>query len=164
MMENNEIKALLEVLKSENGLDRKTARKALVSKGEEAIPFLNQLVSEPNHTVKWEALKTLQEIANPVSIPVFIDALDEESSDLRWIGAEGLIGVGTEAIKPLLLKLTQKTSSVFVLAGAHHVFFEMHKKGMLAKDFPVEKMLSTLKNPGMEGLLKTLVYEILENK
>lgn len=157
-----EISELISLLKSENGIERKNARDKLVAKGKVVIEYLNELLDSPKHLHRWEAVKTLEEIAEPDSIPILIQALDDDKSDVRWIAAEGLIKIGKQSLKPLLKALTKKTDSVFLLEGAHHVFFELREKGLLPADFPTDELLSLLKDPEMNQSVKPLADKIID--
>ncbi|MCW8816397.1 MAG: HEAT repeat domain-containing protein, partial [Ignavibacteriaceae bacterium] len=125
---------------------------------------LMELLSHHKHIYRWEAVKTLEEISDPLSIPLFIQAMEDEKSDVRWLAAKGLIKLGKLSIKPLLKTLEKKSDSVFVLEGAHHVFYDLKENKMLPKDFPIDKLLSALKNPEWVESVKPVAYEILNNK
>jgi len=70
--EDSEIHKLIESLGSENGMDRQKAREALVAKGKNTIDFLMEMLTHPKHIYRWEAVKTLEEIGDPLSISLFI--------------------------------------------------------------------------------------------
>jgi HEAT repeat protein len=161
---DSEMHELILKLGSDNGMEREKARKALVKIGRDSIDFLIELLSHPKHIYRWEAVKTMEEIGDPVSIPLFIQALEDEKSDVRWLAAKGLIKLGKHSIKPLLKILEQKSDSVFVLEGAHHVFFDLRENKVLPKDFPADKLLSALKNPEWIESVKPLVYKILNDQ
>lgn len=150
-------------LGSENGLEREKARKALVKTGVDAIDFLIELLTHPKHIYRWEAVKTLEEIGDPVCIPLFIQAMEDDKSDVRWLAAKGMIKLGARSIKPFLKILEQKSDSVFILEGAHHVFFDLKEKQLLPKGFPIDKLVSALKNPEWIESVKPLTYD-LSNK
>lgn len=158
---NSEISDLIIKLGSDNGFEREKARKALVKMGRDAIDFLMEILSHSEHIYRWEAVKTLEEIGDPVSIPLFIQALEDEKSDVRWLAAKGLIKLGSHSIKPLLKILEQRSDSVFILEGAHHVFYDLKENNELPKDFPIDKLLSALKYPEWVESVKPLVYKIL---
>lgn len=156
------IEQLVNDLGSDHGMKRKKARKALVAQGVKSIGVLTELVDNPRHIYRWEALKSLEEIGSPESIPVFINALDDDFSDVRWIAAKGLVQIGSKSLKPLLELILDKSDSVFVLSGAHHVIHGLREKDLLPEGFPTEKMLSLLKNPGWEESLKILVHRTMK--
>ena len=158
-----ELEVLVQQLCNDDGHKRKNARKKLVAIGEQALKPVGDLLSHPKHVCRWEAMKVIEEIGDPKSIPVFIEALEDEKSDIRWIGAEGLIHTGKHALKPLLKAVAENYDSVFVLNGAHHVISELNGKKELPKDFPAKKLLSLLTNYSKEASLKVLVHEILSD-
>ena len=159
----SEMHELIVKLGSDDGIERQSAREALVAIGRDSVDFLMELLSHPKHIYRWEAVKTLEEIGDPDTIPIFIQALEDDKSDVRWIAAEGLIKLGKKSIKPLLNVLIDKSDSVFVLEGAHHIFFDLREKGLLPAGFPTHKLLSALKNPEWIDSVKPLVYDILKN-
>jgi HEAT repeat protein len=160
-MKNSGMRELIIKLGSDNGLEREKARKALVKIGRDSIDFLMELLSHPKHIYRWEAVKTMEEIGDPVSIPILIQALEDDKGDVRWIAAKGLIKLGSLSIKPLLKMLEQKSDSVLLLEGAHHVFFDLKENKILPKGFPIDKLLSCLRTPDYLESVKPLVYEIL---
>lgn len=160
--ESLNIDQLIEDLGSKDGMKRKKAREILVTKGNQAVDALTKLVDHRERIIRWEALKSLEEIGNPVSIPVFIQALDDDHSDIRWLAAEGLIKGKNKSLKPLLELILEKSDSVFVLAGAHHIIHKLHSEKLLPEGFPTKKMLSVLKNPGWEESLKVTVHQTLK--
>lgn len=158
---NSELHELVVKLGSDDGVEREKARKALVKIGRGSIDILMELLSHPKHIYRWEAVKTLEEIADPVAIPILIKALEDDKSDVRWIAAKGLIKFNKLSIKPLLKILEEKSDCVFILEGAHHVFYDLRENEAFPKKFPIDKLLSELKNPEWEESVKPLVYKIL---
>lgn len=156
-----EIKKLIGNLGNQSGILRKEARKELVAKGRYAIDFLSELVDHPKHLYRWEAVKTLEGIGDPISIPVLIHALEDDESDVRWIAAEGLIKIGVQSVKPLLKSLIEKSDSGFLPAGVHHVFHDLKKAGKLPANFPVDELLSALNHPGRVEIVKPLAAKLL---
>jgi len=157
-----EIKKLISKLESDNGTERQKAREALVKIGKDSIDYLAALVSHRKHIYRWEAVKTLAEIGDPVTIPLLIQALEDDVVGVRWIAAEGLIKLGKYSIKPLLEILTKKSDSVFILEGVHHVFYDLRESNELPAGFPTEKLLSALKNSEWAAGAIPLVIELLK--
>ena len=162
-IKKSKITELIKTLGSDNGLEREKARKALVEIGKDSIDYLTELLSHHKHIYRWEAVKTMEEIGDPVSIPLFIQAMEDEKSDVRWLAAKGLIKLGKLSIKPLLKTLEKKSDSLFFLEGAHHVFYDLKENKMLPKDFPIDKLLSALRNPEWVESVKPVAYEILNS-
>ncbi len=160
-IEDREIRRLLKTLGSKNGMERKKAREKLVAMGNTVSGYLLELYNNPKHINRWEALKTAEEIGYTGSIPLFIKALEDDEGDLRWIAAEGLIKLGSQSIQPLLQTLIDKSDSIFVLAGIHHVFYNLKKEKKLPPDFPIEKLLPALKNSKWLKSIKPIAYELL---
>ena len=162
--EDADIHQLIETLCSEDGMEWQKARKALVAKGKDMIDFMMELLTHPKYINRWEAVKTMEEIGDPVAIPLFIRALEDDKVDVRWIAEKGLIKLGMLSVKPLLKVLIRKSDSVFILAGAHHIFYDLRENKVTPADFAVDKLLSVLKNtadvdsiiPIASGLLNKL--------
>jgi len=160
--EETEIKELLEILCSHEGLKREEARELLISKSEKSLPLVIKLLDSEEHICRWEAMKVIAEINSPSSIPVLLKALTDESADIRWIASEGLISIGSSSVKPLLKEILDKHDSEFVLNGAHHVFSELNTKQLLPSNFPVEELLNLLKLSRNPSSLKIAVHKILD--
>jgi len=91
----------------------------------------------------------LEDIRDPcIATLLFIQAMGDDKSYIRWISAYGLTKPGKYSIKPVFKSLETKSNSVFVLGGAYHVFSDLKGNKILLKEFPVDKLLSALKNPG----------------
>ena len=144
-----------------NGLEREQFRKELVNMGQTVIPHLLELLEHPKQILRWESMKALSEISHPTLIPTFIDKLESDEGDIRWMAAEGLINIGKEAVKPILDSLIEKSDSVFILSGAHHVFYELFVQKQLPENFPVQSLLPLLKKVGKEEMLKVEVFGVL---
>ncbi len=112
---------LIKSFYSEDGIQREKARYELVSIGKPAVEYLIGLQYSPREWVRWEAIKTLSQIADPEAIPILINALENHDFDVRWLAAEGLIEIGKDSIRPLLESLISGSNSKYMLEGAHHV-------------------------------------------
>ena len=158
-----EIKELMEILGDEDGSKRKNARKKLIEIGENSLHHIKNLLNHPKHVYRWEAMKVMEGIGVPELIPVFLKALEDEKSDIRWIAAEGLIKIGKYSVRPLLKHVSENYDSIFVLNGAHHVIYELEEKELLPENFPAKKLLYLLRRYSKEASLKVLVHQILSN-
>ncbi|MBU0490379.1 MAG: HEAT repeat domain-containing protein [Chloroflexi bacterium] len=116
-----------------DGAVREQARYALVQLGRLAVPQCVEVLTDPNHQVRWEAAKALIDIGDPTAAPALVAALEDEHSDIRWLAAEGLIALGPAGLVPLLQALTQRGKSVWLREGAHHVL-----NGISEADLPDE--------------------------
>lgn len=142
--QSQEIKELIEKLKSEDGLERQSARYALEGIGDPAVPFLIELLKDHNTHARWEAVKAL-DVIRPSSIaPILVETLEDEDPGVRWLASEGLIALESLAIKPLLEALTSDLDSVWLREGAHHVLHELDKKHLLEP--PVHKVFKALES------------------
>ncbi len=120
-------------LQSEDGTHRQRARNDIIKIGRPAVPFLIQLLSSPSERLRWEACKALGRIVDPASSAPLVEALRDNSMEIRWLAAEDLIALGEDAIVPLLQALEIHFNSVFLLEGAHHVLHAFEKRKLLKK-------------------------------
>lgn len=116
-----EIKELIKNLYSVDGIERARARQKLVQRGKPVIDYLIGLQYASTKQVRWEAIKTLSQLAIPESIPILVNALENDDFEIRWLAAEGLVAIGAASINPLLESLVGGRNSKFLLESAHHV-------------------------------------------
>ena len=124
--DNGSIESLINDLSSKDGITRVKARRALVTIGGRTVAALSNALEGKNTQQRWEAAKALSQIVDPAAIGVLVKTLEDKTFDLRWLAAEGLINIGKPSIVPLLHRLIEKTDSVWVREGAHHVFHDIH--------------------------------------
>lgn len=155
------LQQFIEQLSDKNGFEREYARKELVAKGEKAVPYLVELTDDPLHILRWESMKALSEMGLPSLTHFFIEKLENDESDVRWIAAEGLIKIGPSAVKPILRALMEKSDSVFLLSGSHHIIHALLGKNQLRKDLHFKKLLPLLKITSIGERLKIMIHETL---
>lgn len=124
------IRKLIMTLSSDNDSIRKEARQSLVAIGSAAVAPLIEALKQKDDHVRREAVKALCEIEDPQVAPVLIRTLEDEEFDIRWLAAEGLIGLRMNGLKPLLQALIEHGGSPLLLEGAHHVIHYMAKGGL----------------------------------
>lgn len=120
-------KALVAGLRSRDGSVRKEARETLTSMGKRVVRQLIPLLKDPDDNVRWEAAKALVSIADAGAAPDLVAALEDRTFGVRWLAAEGLIAINREALVPLLETLVERSNSVWLRGGAHHVLHELAK-------------------------------------
>ncbi len=155
-----EIKSLISDLANKDGLIRMNARQKLVEKGSSSIDYLAELLESPKDIQRWEAVKALGQIGDPVAIPLLINALEDDDSDVRWLAAEGLIQFGTDSLKPILEELMDRYHSVFLREGAHHV---IHNLGLARIKNQIDPLLAALKDEEMIDEIPLLSENILKS-
>ena len=119
--EDKSLKILLENLSNTDGLVRRSARDVLVRLGANVIGFLGQLIEAPKYITRWESVKSLAEMHNPLAIPWLMNALEDESDDIRWLAAEGLIALGKDSVEPVLKRLIEKYPSIETREAEKHI-------------------------------------------
>jgi len=119
--EKGDIARLIAALGGRDHRKRSRARSRLVALGTLATPQLQACLSAPRRMVRWEAAKTLEEIADPAAAGTLVLALEDKDVDVRWLAGEGLIALGIRAVQPLMKALLDRPDSQWLLEGAHHV-------------------------------------------
>ncbi len=132
--DNDDIQRLIELLQSKDGVERQHARRALVRKGTSAIPSLIELLSSPKEHLRWEACKALGSIRDPNTAEHLVKALRDDSMEVRWLAAEGLVALGENALVTLLEALEVHFDSVYLLEGAHHALHALERQNLLNQE------------------------------
>jgi HEAT repeat protein len=138
---DGKIEELIKKFYSKDGIERKVARYELVKIGKPAVKHLYSLLEAPKNYTRWEAIKTLSQIADPETIPILISSLENEDFDIRWMAAEALINIGKKSIKPLLEAVVSSKKSIFLLEGVHHVLKELQFKNIFYDDTGIIKKI-----------------------
>ena len=141
------IDELILALSDRDGKKREEVREALVAVGPSMILVLTGLITSPNHHLRWEVTKALGEINHPDAAPALVTALGDSETDIRWLGGEGLLGLGRAAMEPLLQELARRGSDLQLREGAHHVIREMVRRG---RDPYLNPVLDALDGPAAE--------------
>jgi hypothetical protein len=127
------IGSLIVQLASDDGLVRVNARQSLVAIGAPAVASLNEALRDANKQVRWEAAKALNEIVDPAAAPALVRALQDREFGVRWLAAEGLIALGSRGLVPVLRALVERSGSVRLRQGAHHVLHDLARRGDLTE-------------------------------
>jgi HEAT repeat protein len=125
------VNALLAQLAHEDSTRRHEARAKLGAMGSPAVPGLIECLYDPREHVRWEAAKTLEIIADPLTASALVTALEDENKDVRWVAGEALVALKDAAIAPLLYAVMRRASSHWLAKSAHHVLHELAKKRRL---------------------------------
>jgi hypothetical protein len=153
------IEGLIMALSSDNDSTRRDARRSLVAVGSPAVRSLTEALKLRNDNVRREAVKALSEIGGAEVAPALIRTLEDEEFDIRWLAAEGVIGLGVSGLKPLLQALIDQGDSPLLLEGAHHVVHYMAKGGLRKYLGPVLASLEGVE-PGVKA--PVAAYHALE--
>ncbi len=143
------VEALINTLSTLKDKVREGARHTLVAMGKPAVPSLIKALKSKKALVRWEAAKALEEMADPETAPVLVEAMEDDDFDVRWLAAEGLIKMNIKGLRPLLEALELRGDSVLLREGAHHVFHDLAKGELRKFLVPVLASLEALE-PGEE--------------
>jgi len=142
-----------------NGFVRVNARKYLVYKAGEAVPYLVSALKSDQKWVRWEAAKALGQIGDPEATQALVEALEDDMFDVRWLAAEGLVATGRSALVPLLQALNRRGDSLWLREGAHHVLHDLVTEKV--KDI-FEPILVALERPETRLAVPIAAKEALE--
>jgi HEAT repeat protein len=134
-----------------NPRSRHEARKKLVHMGDTALPILMEQLSSKDWHVRWEAVKALGELKNPLSNEAIVCMLWDEDTGVRFAAMGSLIALSRASIEPLMLALTEHSTSAPLRHGAHYVLRALHGKQMLTNlEIEVMRALEG-PHPGIEA-------------
>ncbi|MCG8474421.1 MAG: HEAT repeat domain-containing protein [Cytophagales bacterium] len=123
------IKKLVLLLNDSNGLTRESGRAKFVAMDGEAITYLEHLLITNQDTLRWEAVKALEEIADKSSIPVFLRLMERDpSGDIRELAAKGLARFGHLGLVPLLEELIKRDPIEWIYETASLVLRRLSKQ------------------------------------
>jgi HEAT repeat protein len=140
------IDSLIADLGSSDGFVRQDARIALIRMGEPAVESLIKALKNKSEPAHWEAAKALSLIGDPRSVQALVQALEDDEFGVRWLAAEGLITVGYRSLAPLLQALLDRSESVRLREGAHHVLHDLVSRHLInrASSEQVKPVLAAL--------------------
>jgi HEAT repeat protein len=150
------INSLMATLNSDDGLARQQARITLIHIGTPAVEPLIKALASDNQYMHWEAAKALSQIGDPQAVDALVNALEDEKFSIRWLAAEGLIATGRSSVVPLLRALIERSGSVRLREGAHHVLHDLVTRRMLTEPTvraQISSVLAALR--GVEPALET---------
>ena len=98
-----------------------SAKHQLEKRGVEILPVMHHLAEADSQVIRKEAIKIINQVGDPASIPIAIQLLDDVDGDIRWIAAETLIRIGRESLRPLLEAIYRNQDAYFLRVGAHHI-------------------------------------------
>jgi HEAT repeat protein len=146
MVNESGIDDLIKQLSDKNGQVREKARLTLVDIGKEATLALTKLLTDKDKQTRWEATKALGAIADPVTIPVLIKALEDDIFDVRWLAGEALVAIGPDCIRPLFEALSTGAKNLFLREEARHVL------KYILRDNPKANELIVILKPVVDAL------------
>ena len=109
---------------------RRQARLKLMAMGQRAMPAILYTLAHGPENSRWQVAKALSQLQDPATAPDLVKALRDDSFGVRWLAAEGLIGMSCDGLEPLLEGLICDADSVWLREGAHHVLHAMHDNGL----------------------------------
>lgn len=153
-------KRILERLSSSDSSLRIETRKELVDIGADVIPHLSEILFFNDHHLRWEAAKTINQLADNDGIEIQIKTLEDDQSDIRWIAAEGLVKMDKKSIVPILRKLQEEgTDSIYLVKGAYHVLHKIYPGDELKEK--LKPLVKALNNKKLYHEIPVLVNELL---
>jgi HEAT repeat protein len=157
-MVKKDVQDLIRDLESSDYQVREAARIALVSAGMDAIPALEEAISNDNPSLRWQAAKVLSQFQDPQIIPILLKTVMENPyTGVRWAASEGVIKIGSPALVPLLRKLIEHSDSAWLREGAHHILHSL-------RDQNIESDAIEIAIHALESVEATVEVPIAANK
>jgi HEAT repeat protein len=122
------LRSLVNLLTSNDGFVRTCSRNSLIKIGSEAVPVLVEALVSKEVLKRWEAIKALSRIGDPLALNSLVVAMDDKVFDVRWVAAEGLIAIGNQSVEPLLDLIIKQPDSIRLREGVHHVLYALNKE------------------------------------
>src|SRR5665811_2512585 len=88
----------------------------------------DRLPGSPGVRLRWEAAKALTETPDPAAIPGLVSLLADPKSEIRWLGATGLINMGNRSVPHVLQALAESAESKDFRDASHHVFHDLSQR------------------------------------
>ena len=133
------IASLSNDLGSKNGIVRQKARNALIQIGLPALESLTVVFeTKKNAYAHWEAAKAISTIGGPEAVSPLLHALADDDFSIRWIAAEGLVGVGGIALEFLAKTLVEEEPPPYFYEGAHHIIHDMISKKIIDEEMATQ--------------------------
>ncbi len=159
-----EIQSIVRNLYENKTLKRKGARRRLEIQGRKDPECLVPLLASSDQKIRWEAIKTLTSLEMDSMIPVFLNLLNDDYGDIRWLSAEGLIKIGRKSICPTIEKLIQTEDSLLLRESVHHVISGLIMQNERGIYNPLLTALGNMYISGSQVKIRaTLLREKLEN-
>jgi hypothetical protein len=138
---DNLVKLINESLDTDDYIKKISARETLVKMGKTIIPQMHKLLDSENDSLRMEAAKIVELIADRRSIPFLLRLLEDTIFDIRWIAAEAIIKIGRQSICPLLKSICDGNNSLIFHRGAHHILTGLVNEDEKAQLIPLLQSL-----------------------
>jgi len=112
--------ALLDVLRTTFDVRETLAAEALVELGGAAVPGLTALFDHEDARIRWRAALCLAKIATPATQPGLLKALHDDSPDVAWVAADGLLALGADATVAVLRSYLPQPLTSGTSRALHH--------------------------------------------
>jgi HEAT repeat protein len=93
---------LADVLKRSSDMRTAIAAETLVEAGVDAIPSLEALLTHADRLVRWKAVSCLAAIHRKEALGPLLRGLQDESVDVAWLAADGLLALGPSVRRDVL--------------------------------------------------------------
>jgi len=90
---------------------REKAHQQLLRIGKSAVQPLVGELKNPNRWVRWEAVRALQQVADPSTANALADSLEDIDFDVRWVAAQTLAALQHDGLIALLRNLSDRTTA-----------------------------------------------------
>ncbi len=111
---------LIDVLTRTHDFRSTIASEALARVGKRAVPGIAKLLDESDTTIRWRATICLSRINDPVTKAPLLKALHDDSPNVAWVAADGLLNLGPEVSIDVLRSILNEPLDGSVIRALHH--------------------------------------------
>lgn len=150
---------LVEALASDDEPLHHKATEALSAMGDKAIPALVEALKHPRQHVRWHAVRALGEIGAACVAANLADTLDDADYGVRWAAAEVLSGLGSEAVRAILERLSSHALSEGMRQAAYHSLHQLQRGELQTR---LQPLLDALHGPGAIAEAPMVAFRLLQ--
>jgi HEAT repeat protein len=153
------ISALIDQMRSRDGLKRQAARTRLVEIGPAAAPALIDLLSDPSEQMRWDAAKALTELPDARAAEPLTGLLRDVDS-IRWLAGTALVNIGEPSFVPVVRTLLAHPDSPRVRDSAGRILRELKRQ---MPDHPhIPALLDALQGPAQPETIPWAARNVLK--
>ena len=124
---------------------------------DEALAALNNSALSTGE--REQAIHYVQDHSSSSVIERLIVALEDNAFGIRWAAAVALIEIGESALEPLLRAVSERSSSIWLREGAHHVFHYSHSEKVVTA---TAELLAAMRGSAADVATEAAAYRALQ--
>jgi HEAT repeat protein len=130
-----DIPSIIKGLSNPDNTVRLEMRNVLSCIGAPAVPELLKTMANADTNLRWQIIKVFDSIRDLSTIPILMEQLKDDDSEIRWAASNALLNLRRAALPALFDALTRDFSSMNLRQSAHHILRILRDNGKLT---PIE--------------------------